>query len=227
MAATRRTPLLNLNVMERLVSFLVVVSVIAVIPLVLLWTVKSLTKRESTAGRFDLPADPLRAIGNFVVSGSFVLYALLCLVIAADGIGTIKRGNETKQWKATRGFVASLETLEARSNRHGTIWCPMVSVTYEHAGELLSTSNIGFGHECFLWQSSALSFARQYRPSSDVTVYVNPVDPAEAVLFPGVGWFAYLSPVGGFGGAALGVFAALYYRLFRRSGQKAPVPPSG
>ena len=101
----------------------------------------------------------------------------------------------SRRWQKVPGQVLSCE-VELRSTNRKNLYVPHVSYSYNLNGKqyqsqsftFLGTSG-GAGGSGFAWQVEER--VEPFPPGSTVTVYVNPNDPSDAVLIPGVHWSQY------------------------------------
>lgn len=102
----------------------------------------------------------------------------------------------SRRWPQVSGRIIANET-SSRPGAYGmTMYVPVVSYRYNVKGQEYQSNSLtflgtsgGFGGTGFKWQMARLLDA--LIPDTPVNVFVNPKDPTDAVLFPGVHWSQY------------------------------------
>ncbi len=109
----------------------------------------------------------------------FVIVALVLLMIARRGSS---QAAASKNWATANGRVL-LSQIEMRrsSGHHGSSPYPVVVYEYEVMGRRYQSNRISFGTEVG-GSMVAPRVVNQYPAGSSVTVYYNPLNPAESVL---------------------------------------------
>jgi hypothetical protein len=122
-------------------------------------------------------------IGILLGVGSGILFLL---VVNGILLGIIfysqRKANITRTWPSTTGVVqiSTLEMRRSSSSQHNMVAYPQVVYTYQVGGQSYQSNRIQSGLE---WGGSgARNVVVRYPVGSQVTVYYDPRNPAEALL---------------------------------------------
>ena len=111
---------------------------------------------------------------------------LIGLGLLVFGLIQRRRGSSTRQWSTTTGTIlaASLSQQSRRNQQgyHDVTYAPTVEYTYEVNGNSYRGDSLSSGWTVSYSLSMAQNKINQYQPGSQVKVYYNPNNPAEAVL---------------------------------------------
>ena len=121
-------------------------------------------------------------IGGWVFAGTwFSISFLILFLIGGPAIADLG----TADWNATDGVITSSDVRSSTDSEGGTTYC--LSVNYEYTyewktyyGDVVSYSK---DNSCDSWSRNADD---DYPEGKEITVYVNPDNPYEAVLEPGL-----------------------------------------
>lgn len=130
----------------------------------------------------------LRVVGIFFLVLS-IFTGFLGWVIAKGVREDIKIAESTASWdKAVAVVTASTVEQRKSTGKHRfTLWCTKVDYTYVVDGELRHSEGIRYLSGCHIYKNAAEARLDHYRVGAYVPVYVNPQNPDQAVLEPGVG----------------------------------------
>ncbi|MCJ8330086.1 MAG: DUF3592 domain-containing protein [Lentisphaeria bacterium] len=102
----------------------------------------------------------------------------------------------TENWPNTIGIVthmAYIETEEGLNGRKpgGTSRWTEVEYSYQVAGKEFTSRQVSYNNETTSYRNAKL-FSKKYPEGSEITVYYNPDDPEEALLYPGLDVGGYI-----------------------------------
>lgn len=127
----------------------------------------------------------------------FICFVGLTLIFGALGGFALwmyfkdrRKAEATKQWMPVKGRIVDsyLETHEDFDEDHGTqrSYAPHVEYEYEVNGTTYRSTTIQPGTRTFISsRGKAEAEVARYAPGSEVSVFYDPANPAEAVLQPG------------------------------------------
>jgi hypothetical protein len=116
-----------------------------------------------------------------------LLSSALAAVFAAYTTGDLLRHHQSTSWPTAPGTITQSEVQTYRGSKGRTRYRPVVQYSYTHQGRVHFASRIHDRRESgSSSRTSAEDRLRGYGPGQSVTVYVNPENPADAQLKPGV-----------------------------------------
>jgi hypothetical protein len=113
-----------------------------------------------------------------------ILLLLSSLPVLVIGIAQIWKGIISKWWPQVSPSDLKFKIIKSSSD-DGTLWTPTVVGCYDYRGTSYKLSRIQFGECGVSDESEAQKIIEKYQ-SDSVSVYVNPSNPKEHVLFPGI-----------------------------------------
>ena len=135
------------------------------------------------------------------------------------------RSQEAASWSEVPAVVLSSEIAVNRSGDGGPTYRPNIVYRYEFDGEPFESNVYGpAGHVSTSDRSAAFEAVKRHPPGEDVSAYINPADPADAMLNRdwslGLEAFVLVFPMAGLIVAAVGVIGLLLHRR----GKEEPTP---
>jgi hypothetical protein len=122
------------------------------------------------------------------VRGGMVLFAIMFLVSAVItiffSIPTEWKMLASGNWRATPCTVLA-SRLRSEHGNHGTLYSIDIEYTYNVNGQTYTTDRYSFVSDSSGVSDEKAKVVKQYRENRAATCYVNPDNPAEAVLKPG------------------------------------------
>ena len=121
-------------------------------------------------------------IGGWVFAGIwFTISFLILFLIGGPAIADLGTGD----WNATDGVITSSEVHTSTDGEGGTTYCLWVNYEYTYDGKTYDGDVVSFSKDnsCDSWSGNADD---DYPEGEEITVYVNPDNPYEAVLEPGL-----------------------------------------
>lgn len=129
----------------------------------------------------------LQLSGGFTICVTTVPFLILALVFVYLWRRNNQRARASQQWAETMGVVGA-SAVQARTSSSGsggttTSHYPEVLYEYTVAGRKYMGQRVNFGSAVgYGNRATAQAIADRYVPGSQVRVYYNPVNPADAVL---------------------------------------------
>ena len=121
-------------------------------------------------------------IGGWVFAGIwFTISFLILFLVGGPAIADLG----TADWNATDGVITSSEVYTSTDGEGGTTYCLAVDYQYTYDGKTYDGDVISFSKDnsCDSWSGNADD---DYPEGKEITVYVNPDNPYEAVLETGL-----------------------------------------
>ena len=129
---------------------------------------------------------------EFLIVMSFFLGFLGCgLTLVLSGMTEAWRAWDSQRWLTTSGTILA-SAIDFYSNSGGEdVFSAEISYEYApdqpgYEGQILTASRINFGDISYGDSAVARAIVNRYPVGQTVTVYLNPRNPAEAVLEPGL-----------------------------------------
>ena len=127
-------------------------------------------------------------VGGWIFTGIWCLVSFVALFFIG---GPVFADLGTSDWTPTDGVIIDSGVASSTNSEGGTTYCLWVEYDYTYNDRTYSGYVVSFSKEnsCSSWADDA---DEDYPPGEEVTVYVNPENPSEAVLEPGlsgVDWF--------------------------------------
>lgn len=138
--------------------------------------------------------------------------ALVGIAFAALGMGEVLKARQSSHWPSVHGRITASKIIR-RSGKQSVR--PFIEYTYSAAGREFVGNRVEFGVPIINGPSSlAEPLVSRYPAGTDVVVYVNPINPSESVLEPGVRRRTFFLFAGGLSFAFLaGLIAVLGWLL--------------
>ena len=121
-------------------------------------------------------------IGGWVFAGIwFTISFLILFLIGGPAIADLGTGD----WNATDGVITSSDVRSSTDSEGGTTYCLAVNYEYTYDGKTYYGDVVSYSKDnsCDSWSRNADD---DYPEGKEITVYVNPDNPYEAVLEPGL-----------------------------------------
>ena len=121
-------------------------------------------------------------IGGWVFAGIwFTISFLILFLIGGPAIADLGTGD----WNATDGVITSSDVRSSTDSEGGTTYCLAVDYEYTYDGKTYYGNVVSYSKDnsCDSWSGNADD---DYPEGKEITVYVNPDNPYEAVLEPGL-----------------------------------------
>mgnify|MGYP000075394008 CR=1 FL=1 len=129
--------------------------------------------------------------GEGTWAGLAIFWVITILWCSASFFATVMIGGSlvadlrTGDWSPIEAIIIDSGVHESSDSEGGTNYCPWIEYEYTienetHIGKRVSYS---IDNSCNSWGSD---WADEYPPGENVTIYVNPDDPQESVLLPGL-----------------------------------------
>ena len=121
-------------------------------------------------------------IGGWVFAGTwFSISFLILFLIGGPAIADLG----TADWNATDGVITSSDVRSSTDSEGGTTYCLAVDYEYTYDGKTYYGDVVSYSKDnsCDSWSGNADD---DYPEGKEITVYVNPDNPYEAVLEPGL-----------------------------------------
>lgn len=153
------------------------------------WQPPSYTFHESPE---NIQITEIRTFGGlfsgWIFAGIWCLVSFIALFFIG---GPVIADLGTSNWTPTDGVINDSGVDSSTDGEGGTTYCLWVEYDYTYEGRTYSGHVVSFSKDnsCSSWADEA---DEDYPPGEEVTVYVNPENPSEAVLEPGlsgVDWF--------------------------------------
>ena len=146
----------------------------------------------------------------------FFALALVGSPVAYWGYTIVLKARASASWPSVKGVITSSRVATRRSRhkdsrgytRTRTTYFPSISYKYTVGGKNFSGTKRAFGESSSSNRAWAAGVVSHYYPGSEVEVYYNPDDPADAVLEPGVTMSSYAVLIIGGLFVAIGVLGA-------------------
>lgn len=153
---------------------------------------------------------------------AIVLYGVAGALLLLQYSGKVVNYVASTTWEPTAGEVVRSEVVNA-GDTTGDRFLPRVTYSYTVDGQTYTGTQIDLRGDVFYGNEDAAALQlRGYTPGTAVTVYVNPADPARAVLtrevIPAVWWFTGIGAALVLSSVGLGVG----YVGRRRTAEPAP-----
>jgi hypothetical protein len=131
------------------------------------------------------------------------------------GVRSYQSAQESSGWPTSPGVVLS-SSVDSHRSDDSTTYQAEVLYEYEVSGEKYSSNRIGYGDISTGSPAPAQDLVNQYPSGESVTVYVDPEDPSQSVLQPGVRGGTYFLPGMGLLFTLIGlILYAVLPRMFR------------
>jgi hypothetical protein len=128
----------------------------------------------------EMDAARLVAVGAACLAGIVLGTLATGLLLAVAHLrGRIK---SSRGWRPTQGTITAAGSRRHSPSRGSTYYYPVVTYAFEAAGRRYTHDRIAFGVGPSSSHDTPESAAARYPVGSQVTVYVNPRNPADAVL---------------------------------------------
>ena len=129
-----------------------------------------------------------------------LILTTVCGLLTVYGILVLIGGWRSYSWQTVQGEIDSVRvekrtTLNqvSKSRSGGEEFIPKVSFSFEIGDQSYSADNLNyFADPTFPTRREAEEHAQKFSSGKQVTVYVNPQDPAESVLTPGPNGTSYI-----------------------------------
>ena len=121
-------------------------------------------------------------IGGWFFAGIwFTISFLILFLVGGPAIADLG----TADWNAADGVITSSEVHTSTDGEGGTTYCLWVNYEYTYNGKTYDGDVVSFSKDnsCDSWSGNADD---DYPEGKEITVYVNPDNPYEAVLEPGL-----------------------------------------
>ncbi len=170
---------------------------------------------EKLWGALPLPTALRTAHASSAALALFTGVTVVGVGLVIGGTRDAIRGRASSNWTATSATILSSSLEESREARTGRKqWRPNIRYEYQVGGRRFEASRLSFGLATFPDGSGGVeAVIARYAPGTLHTVYVDPADPARAVLRPGLDvlmvFFAGI-------GIAFVVVGVLQLRMLRR-----------
>ena len=136
----------------------------------------------------------------FIIPGLFmVLYSI------RNGV----KGHASRSWQPTQCTIRRSYVQVTTDDHNRKSMMPTVEYEYQFNGETLKGSQIRYGTIGRASRSGCEKILRPYAEGATVQLYVNPEDPTDSTLEPGMSWGNIFSAVAG------AVFIASGYALLQ------------
>ncbi len=137
-----------------------------------------------------------------------IVGASLCL----KGIRSCLKAHNSMKWNPVVCKVLSSKIDEKRDSDGCSMFETIVSYHYHHNGNQYIGNKIYFGYESSSEKEDYEKIAKLLPEGKETTAYINPTNPNEAVLIPGIQRFTLVDVWSGFGIAFMGFwFLILWY----------------
>ena len=144
-----------------------------------------------------------------------LIFVVVGLGIAGFGARSVVHARASSAWPHVSGKITHSE-IDRSSNSDGTSYKPRVHYTYSVNGEPFTGERICFGlANMSAGYRFAQAYTKRYQVGSSVDVYYDPVQPASAVLEPGLSKRAFIPMSFGLAFAFMGAWFGLILWLFQ------------
>lgn len=148
----------------------------------------------------------------FIIVGSW-----FCL----KGIRSCLIAHKSKTWVPVECEVISSNIEETRGSDGDPMFKAIVNYQYGYDGNNIVGDKIYFGYSSSSDKEDALVIQQNLTKGKKITAYINPDNPKDAVLVPGIHRFTLINVFMGTGFAFMGVWFLILWYLF--SGGKAGI----
>ncbi|MEO8612380.1 MAG: DUF3592 domain-containing protein [Chloroflexota bacterium] len=126
-------------------------------------------------------------IGSMITGAVAIPFVIVALVFVYLAIRASRRASASRSWPATTGKIlaAGIEPRQSHSSSGGysTSYYPVVQYEYTVNGQRFLGNRITFGGDVgYGWTGMAQRQIDNYIPNSNVAVFYDPNEPANAVL---------------------------------------------
>ncbi len=137
---------------------------------------------------------------RFGGAGCGVVLMLIGLAVLSFGARQVLKARASEQWPSVPGVVTSAEmsvNSSSGSDSSGPTYGAEVLYEYEAEGEQRVGDRVEFGEVATGDPADAQSVLDRYPVGAEIAVFVNPEDPLDSVLEPGISASTFFLPVFG------------------------------
>jgi len=141
----------------------------------------------------------------FMIVGSWILLKGLTMCLKA---------HHSKAWDVVSCKIERSSIDEKKDSDGDSMFEANIGYQYMYGGEHYSGDRIYFGYAASSEQEDSSQLIAAFPEEREVKAYINPKNPKEAVLIPGIKRFALIRIWGGFGFAFMGFWFLVMWYLF-------------
>jgi hypothetical protein len=141
----------------------------------------------------------------FIIVGSWIL---------AKGIRMCLKAHHSKGWEVVSCTIERSGIGEEKDSEGDPMFEAKIGYRYVYAGEQYSGDKIFFGYSASSEEEDSSQLIAVFPEGREVEAYINPKNPKEAVLIPGIKRMALIRVWGGFGFAFMGFWFLVMWYLF-------------
>jgi len=141
----------------------------------------------------------------FMIAGSWMLF---------KGMKNCLKAHHSKTWDVVSCRIDQSSIDEKKNSDGDSMFEAKIGYQYMYGSQQYSGDKIYFGYTSSSEQEDSSQLIAAFPEGKEVKVYINPKNPKEAVLIPGITRFALIGVWGGFGFAFMGFWFLVMWYLF-------------
>jgi hypothetical protein len=136
------------------------------------------------------------------------IFMLVGLVLAAYGMRDLIKAGRSGSWPTVEGTIIRSQ-INTKSDSDGSTYAPEIEFRYAVGDQVYTSTCIRAGMRMSASHRFAAAFTSRFRVGATAQIGYDPLDPASAILEPGIHKQAFLGTAGGLGFAFLGAWFLL------------------
>ena len=141
----------------------------------------------------------------FIIVGSWIL---------VKGLAMCLKAHHSKTWDVVSCTIERSSIDEERDSEGDLLFEAKIGYHYVYRGEQFSGDKIYFGYSGSSEKEDSSLLVSAFPKGQEFRAYINPKNPKDAVLIPGIKQFALIRVWGGFGFAFMGFWFLVMWYLF-------------